>query len=171
MGPLESQQYLRFVDERLGELSATVENAVTSEWCSWEGSLLFPGHTETTWVSLGGDSAAPRQGLRDKLYQLLDALEKISEHADRKLRERVEARSISEFYLSSISVWDEADELFQLEFSPRKQAATKSFFELEFYWPENDEFTNHHIVIRPTPSQLTSGDFQSTKDLDQTTSD
>jgi hypothetical protein len=91
----------------------------------------------------------------DQLNRVLDGLESISERADAELKKTAEGRSITEFYLSSISIWDEADQLLQLEFSPLDQPTSDDFVDLEFYWPEDDEFTNHHIKIRPTINQLT----------------
>ncbi len=152
MAIFRKKRNLRFVDERLGELTATTKSNDLSKWCSWSGACTVAGQAKQTFVSLGGSPEGPHGYLLRQICDILDSFEQVLQRVSVELRER---GAIEQFYLSTISVWDEVDEIIELQFSPIEQPTSKDYIDIVFCWPEDDEFLNHRIRVRPTHGQLT----------------
>lgn len=136
-----------FRDARIGTLTASVNGEHPDAWCSWQGQHVIAGQTRATWFRLSGDSRGPYSGLLAQTHRVLDALEAIGDKANARLRNCGDSGSFRDFYLSGISDWDQHDEILELEFLP-VDGSRLIGSDRTIDWPDEDEFTNHHVVLR-----------------------
>ncbi len=136
-----------FRDARIGALKASVHHERPDAWCSWQGQHVVAGQTRATWFHLSGDSRGPYSGLLAQTYRVLDALDAIGDKANAWLVGCGDRGSFRDFYLSRISDWDQHDEILELEFLPVDESISIGS-DRRIYWPGEDEFINHHVVLR-----------------------
>jgi hypothetical protein len=95
---------------------------------------------------LSGNSKGPYSSIVAEAHRVLDHLEAIRAKASLALRARNSAASVQDFYLARIGVWDEHDDILELEFQPVDRPVLER--DLRVYWPGEDELGDHHIVFR-----------------------
>jgi hypothetical protein len=137
---------LTFRDERIGELAVPPRGGRDGEWCWWQGRHVLDGQTIATRFGLSGSPKGPYAAIVAQVHRVLDHLEAITAKASLPLRERNSAASMQDFYLFRIGVWDEHDDILELELQPVDQPVLET--DLTVYWPGEDELADHHIVFR-----------------------
>lgn len=135
-------------DERIGEWTATIYRPKPGRWCSWEGARVLEGYERPTYFSLSGDLAGPYARDLEMLYQILDELVAITTMAELEIEKRGSRASLADFHLQSVSVWDDVDDIFQVDFVPVCEPTLAS--EVEFLWHE------HRVLLRNTNSRVPS---------------
>ncbi len=155
MKPVSSRPEV-FRDALLGELVIQAPQRVDATWRGWHGRLAWRG--DEIELSLGGDARAPDRGLLRALQDIVRALDEVLGRADAALRECAPEHDIRRFRVSSISSWDELDEIFEIRLEPRDGASQRP--NVETTWPAGRVVAHRVVIGRDYRAVLRDGALQ-----------
>lgn len=135
-----------FWDNRVGAMTTTVRKPAPGKWCSWRGECVLQGYAQPTYITACGDPQGPRADLLALLHRVLDGLEEIELDVNRAIERQGARGSLANFHLHSIGVWDEVDDVLQLDFHPIGTPILER--EVELHWPDDSPNGGHRIVLR-----------------------